>query len=328
MWTRRDAILALGSAICVPSIARAEEPGVPPPDRELRVPVEGGSLYVRVNGDLLGPRPPLVMVHGGPGGALWQFFPALPLAADRAIVLYDQLDGGRSDAPGDPSLWTVDRYVSEIDAVRRALKISDFHLLGPSWGGILANRYAARRPSGLKSLILQGAPLSSDRLKTSVEELYAALPDGAGKALLDHEAAGTMDSPEYGEAFRVFFKKHLGRTSAKSVAMPYMSGLPEDRGDALAQTMVGGKISGFTGRLRDLDDEPLLAQIAVPTMVLFGEHDIMTRSAQQAVVRQLRQGTLMEIPGAGHMTQFDQGEAWRDAIRQFLFANNGAAASA
>lgn len=322
MWTRREAILACASAACVPAIVGAAEPGVPPADRELRVPVRGGSLYVRVNGDLAGPRPPLLMVHGGPGGALWQFFPALPLAADRAIILYDQLDSGRSDSPGDPSNWTVDRYVSEIEAVRSALKIKDFHLLGHSWGGILANRYAAARPRGLKSLILQGAPLSDRRLEASVRELYGALPNGLGAVLLKHEQAGTMDNSEYGEAFAVFLKKHLRRTSMKSVGLPYMSSLPEDRGDALAKAMVGGKISGFEGRLKALDDEPLLARIAVPTLVLFGQYDIMTRAAEQAVARRLRNGTIFEIADAGHMAQFDQPEAWRGAIAKFLSAHD------
>jgi pimeloyl-ACP methyl ester carboxylesterase len=86
--------------------------------------------------------------------------------------------------------------------------------------------------------------------------------------------------------------------------------------------MVGGKISGFAGRLRGLDDEPLLARIAVPTLVLFGQYDIMTRSSQQGVVQQLRNGSIFEIPEAGHMAQFDQPDAWRGAIRQFLAAHD------
>lgn len=327
MWTRREAILACAAAAYVTGSAAAAEPGVPPADRELRVPVKGGSLYVRINGDLKSRRPPLIMVHGGPGGALFQFFPALPLAADRAIILYDQLDSGRSAAPGDPSNWTVDRYVSEIEAVRSALRINTFHLLGHSWGGILANRYAARRPRGLKSLILQGAPLSDRRLEASVRELYAALPDGLGAVLLRHEQAGTMDSEEYRQAARVFFKKHLNRTSMRSVALPYVEGLPEDRGDALAQAMVGGKISGFAGRLKGLDDERLLARIAVPTLILFGQYDIMTRSAEQEVARQLRHGALFEIADAGHMAQFDQPEVWRAAIRRFIAAHDGSRSS-
>lgn len=319
MWTRRAAFFAGLSATILPSIAHAFiEPGVPPADRETRVPVKGGSIYVRINGNLSGPRPPVIMVHGGPGGALFQFFPALPLASDRAVILYDQLDSGRSDAPGDPENWSVDRYVSEIDAIRLALSLKDFHLLGHSWGGILANRYAANRPQGLKSLVLQGAPLSDRRLEASVKSLYAALPNGVGTILLKHERAGTTASAEYGEAISLFFKKHLSRTSMKSVALPYVANIPMDRGDALASTMVGGKISGFNGKLKGLNDEPLLGRINVPTLILFGQFDIMTRSAERAIARRLRHGTLVELADAGHMAQFDQPEAWRRAVGTFL----------
>lgn len=97
MMIDRRTMLAGAAALAFAAPAAGQ---VPPADRDLRVPVTGGSLYVRVNGNLAGPKPPLMLVHGGPGGALWQFFPTLPLAADRAIILYDQLDSGRSDAPG------------------------------------------------------------------------------------------------------------------------------------------------------------------------------------------------------------------------------------
>ena len=320
----RRAMIATGAlAASLPRWAMAaNEPGVPRADQELRVPVTGGNIYVRVNGDLRSGRPPLLMVHGGPGGALWQFFPALPLAKDRAIVLYDQLDSGRSDAPGDRQNWTIDRFVSEISAIRTALQIDRLHLLGHSWGGVIANRYAAGRPDGLKSLILQGTPLSDRRLAESVRELYASLPDQTRAVLLAHEQAGTTDDPEYGKAFETFGSKYLWRTSTRNVAMPYMAPTPEDRGIALAQAMTGGRISGFGGKLKGLDDEPLLASIGVPTLVLFGQYDLLTRKAEASVRRQLKKGAMQELEGAGHMAQFDQPEAWRSAVSNFVAAHD------
>ncbi|UAL09668.1 alpha/beta fold hydrolase [Caulobacter segnis] len=312
--TRRTVMGGLAAASV--SLAAAE-PGVPAADRELRVPVKGGGLYVRVNGELNGPRPPLLCVHGGPGGALWQLFPALPLAKDRAVVLYDQLDSGRSDAPGDPANWTVDRFASEITAIRQALGIQRLHLLGHSWGGIVANRYAAGRPAGLNSLILQGAPLSDRGLKVSVDSLYAALPDGQGRIL----ASGSPDDPAYALALKAFMRKHLARTSVRDVGMPYMAATPEDRGDALAMALTGGRIDGFDGVLKGFDDEPLLGRVAAPTQLLFGEFDIMTRAAETRLVGRLARGSLKEIPDAGHMIQFDQPDAWRAAVSAFLRAN-------
>lgn len=322
--SRRTIIVSSLLAAIMPRAALAtQDTGVPPADKELRVPVPGGNIYVRVNGSLTSGRAPLIMVHGGPGGALWQLFPALPLAADRAIILYDQLDSGRSDAPGDKANWTVDRYASEIEAIRAALKIKAFHLYGHSWGGIVANRYAARRPAGLQSLTLQGTPLSAARLDASVRSLYDALPDGAGAIIERNERAGTFDDPAYGEAITAFMRKHLNRTSTKSVAMPYMASLPADRGDALAMAMTGGALAPFGGILKDFDDEKLLAEIAVPTLLLCGEFDIMTPAATRAMLPALKHGSFLQINGAGHMAQFDQPEAWRTAFSEFIAKSEG-----
>ena len=329
MWSRRESLIAGASAAILPALLKAApvvEPGVPPADRELRVPVKGGSIYVRVNGNLAGPKPPIMMVHGGPGGALFQFFPALPLASERAVILYDQLDSGRSDAPNDKANWTVERYVSEIDAIRVALGVRHLHLLGHSWGGILATRYAAARRKGLQSLILQGTPPSDARLKASVEQRYAELPDNMGAVLLQHGRDATVKGPEYDKAHVAFMGKYLvgkdGRKGLQSAAMPYVSRLPEDRGDALAEYMIGNRIDGFGGLLKGFDDEPLLRKINVPTLVMFGEYDLMTRAAEEATVRKLRHGSLFEVKGAGHMAQFDQPEAWRVAISQFVSAHD------
>lgn len=313
MLDRRSLIAGIAAATAMP--LRGAEAGVPPADRELRVPVKGGKLYVRVNGNLAAKRPPLLLVHGGPGGALWQFFPALPLAGDRAIILYDQLDSGRSDAPGDPANWTVDRFVDEIDAVRSALDVQTLHLLGHSWGGIVANRYAARRPAGLRSLILQGAPLSARRSAASVKTLLAALPDGAG-ALIE---ANDPKAPGYNAAMQAFMKKHLGRTSLRDVALPYMAPTPEDRGEAVGVALTGGDLTaGFSGVLKGFDDEPLLRRITVPTLLLRGEDDIMTAAATRALLPLLKRGSFAEVAGAGHMTQFDRPDAWRAAVAEFI----------
>lgn len=291
---------------------------MPPADRELRVPVPGGKLYVRVNGDLKSAKPPLLLVHGGPGGALWQFFPALPLASERAIILYDQLDSGRSDAPGDKANWTVDRFAAEIGAIRAALDLQRLHLLGHSWGGIVANRYAATRPPGLLTLILQGTPPSDSAARASMAEVLSKLPDGAGAVIAAHERAGTTSDPAYGTAMQLFFRKHLARTSVRSIAMPYMEGTPDDRGNALASAMTGEQINGFGGVLKGFDDTPLMRRIKVPTLLLCGEFDIMTPTATRALLPLLQRGSFKELAGAGHMAQFDKPDAWRQAVGEFI----------
>lgn len=327
-FTRRSAILrasvilAAGAFVGTTRILRAAEAGVPSADQELRVAVKGGSLYVRTNGNLAGPKAPLLLVHGGPGGALWQMFPALPLAKDRAVILYDQLDSGRSDAPGDPANWTVDRFVGEIGAIRAALGVQRLHLLGHSWGGIVAHRYAATQPSGLLSVTLQGAPLSAQAGYDSIRSLLPSLPNDAAEVIAAAKASGDYSKSTYADAEMAFMRKHLFRTSVRDIAMPYMTDLPPDRGDALASAMTGNQLlNGFGGVLRDFDDTGISARVSAPVMLLCGEYDIMTPAATRAMLPLFGQATFKELAGAGHMAQFDQPDAWREAISIFMAAH-------
>jgi proline iminopeptidase len=82
--------------------------------------------------------------------------PLAALGKDRPVVFWDQLDCGESDHPHNPANWTIERYVSEIDALRSGLGLTELHILGSSYGGLLAAEYASRRPKGLNSCILAG----------------------------------------------------------------------------------------------------------------------------------------------------------------------------
>lgn len=304
----------------------ATEAGVLDFDRELRVPVLGGNIYVRVNGRLDQRRPPLLFVHGGPGAAMCQFFPALPLATQRGLILYDQLDSGRSDAPGDRANWTVDRFVDEIDAIRMALGVERLHIIGHSWGGIVANRYAARRPRGLRSLILQGAPLSAVRFAEGLRTLAAQLPpaDAATLAARFREGSAAVNDAALRQALTAFNRRYIAtpatRSSTCEICLPYMASTPEDRGDAVAMALIGDDLigAGFGGVLRGFDDERLLSRVTVPTLLLRGELDIVTREATRALLPMLRKGSYAEIAGASHMAQFDQPSAWRNIVADFI----------
>jgi proline iminopeptidase len=104
---------------------------------------------------------PLLCLHGGPGFTHYYLEPLEALADRRRVICYDQLGCGRSDRPGDLSLWNVDRFVAELAQVRSALKLDRLHLFGGSWGGMLAMRYVLDRQRDqpdLESPILCGSP--------------------------------------------------------------------------------------------------------------------------------------------------------------------------
>ena len=122
----------------------------PAPESSGFVDVPGGRIWYRSNGDRHRDRVPLLIVHGGPGMQHDYLLPLTELAEERRVILYDQLDCGRSDRPGDPANWTFERYLAEIEYLRQGLGLERCHLLGNSWGGSLAAVYAGAGSSGLE----------------------------------------------------------------------------------------------------------------------------------------------------------------------------------
>ena len=83
----------------------------------------------------------LLLLHGGPGLSCdYVRDTHARLAGDRfRVVAFDQLGSGDSDRPMDSGLWTLDRFVAEVEAVRTGLGLGPVHLLGQSWGAFLAS---------------------------------------------------------------------------------------------------------------------------------------------------------------------------------------------
>lgn len=141
---RREVLAGLAAGlVAAPALARTLRIRTEP-DREGMVAVAGGRVYVRINGDLNGPRPPLIYAHGGPGSGHAGLLPLTALADERAVILWDQLDSGRSDAPLDPHNWRVERFVDEFDRIRSALGIRRWHV----GGGAGAARWRSNMAQG------------------------------------------------------------------------------------------------------------------------------------------------------------------------------------
>src|SRR5262249_20604241 len=153
-----------------------------------------------------------VVLHGGPGGTSCGYSVLAPLGTDRPVVLYDQLGSGRSGRPADRTLWTVDRFVDELDAVRKKLGLKRIHLMGHSWGASLAAAYLLRKGTkGVESLILASALLSTPDWIRDADELRKQLPASVQEALRKHEEAGTTDSAEYRFAEREYTERFVRR---------------------------------------------------------------------------------------------------------------------
>ncbi len=81
--------------------------------------VPGGPVWYRVSGN--GTGIPLLVLHGGLGGTSCGSAALAPLSSGRKLVVYDQLGSGRSGRSTNRTLWRVERFVEELDAVRKQL---------------------------------------------------------------------------------------------------------------------------------------------------------------------------------------------------------------
>ena len=231
---------------------------------------------------------PLLCLHGGPG-ASHDYLESLGAMAKlgRSVIFYDQLGCGNSEQPDDPSLWQVPLFVEEVGVVRRALGLGRLHLLGQSWGGMLAMEYALTQPVGLASLTIASSPASMIQWVAKANRLRADLPANVLTMLQLHEAAGTTNSGEYLTAMMEFYRRHVIRLDPMPDAVARTFAKLE-RNPQVYHTMNGPSEFHVVGNLKDWDIVDRLSEIDTPTLVTSGRHDEATPLIAETVHRGIR----------------------------------------
>lgn len=280
---------------------------------EGRVDVPGGRVWYRVAGDDRD-GVPLLCLHGGPGFTHDALSPLAGLP-DRPVVLYDQLGSGRSDRPGDPGLYRLERYVEEVDRVRQAVAPGDFHLLGHSWGGALALAYAATDPQGLRSLVLASPLVTTARWLEDAGRLRAELPADVEEVLRHHEDSGFTGCPEYVAATIEFYRRHLCRLQ------PWPEELERsfaEMGADVYETMWGPTEFHATGTLRDLDLVPRLEELAVPVLFTCGRHDEARPETVASFADRMDGAETVVFEESSHSAPLEETERFLQVVRDFL----------
>src|SRR5438477_2855338 len=156
----------------------------------------GSRTWYRVVGERSAQGVPLLALHGGPGSTHNYFAPLERLADDRPVVLYDQIGCGNSDRPTDIE-WGLAVFRDEVNAVRSQLGLDRIHLLGTSWGGMLALEHVLSGATGITGLILSSTLVSTEEWVRELKRFRAELSSDVMVTLDRHECAGSYDDPEY-----------------------------------------------------------------------------------------------------------------------------------
>ncbi len=305
---RRGFVVIGAAGLASPSLAKIGPllPGVRiRPDREQMIAVPGGRAYVRINGNLAGPRPPLICVNGGPGSSHANFLNATSLADERAVILYDQLDTGRSDQPGKQENWRVERFVDELAAIGTALSIGRWHVLGASWGGTVALEYAARRPAELASVVLQSPLVSTALWLDDARRLQSRMPPATRRTLAACERA-IVSGPPCEVATEAFYARHVRRDEVPAAVDAYAKALPRRFSTDLYEYMWGPTEFSSTGTLRNYDGRPLLEQLeGRKTLFLAGRHDEATPATVARFARIVPHASFRVIEHSAHSAWID-----------------------
>ena len=281
-----------------------------------------GDFHVWIKRHGNNPRLKLLLLHGGPG-ATHEYFDAFDSFLPKEGIEYydyDQLGSGKSDQPNDDDLWTIPRFVSEVDQVRRAIggTKDNFCLLGHSWGGMLAMEYALAHQDQIKCLVISNMMASIPAYNDYAHKVLEPRMDPAVlKRILDMEAAGKTEQPAYMALLMPnWYEQHILRRPADQWPDGVVRAFTHINRH-LYVLMQGPSEMGASGRLANWDRFADLKRIQVPTLVISGKYDTMDPAYMAAMARQLPHGELAATNG-GHMAMYDDQPAYFAKLTAFL----------
>ena len=296
---------------------------IPEPRRVGTVDFRGWQTWYRVTGDLDAAKTPLVVLHGGPGAAHNYTLRIAGIAAQgRPVIHYDQLGIGNSTHLPDrgADFWTVQLFLDELDTVLDSLGVRDrYHLLGQSWGGMLAAEYALKYQQNLKGLVISNMMMSIPQYNDYAQKVIMPAMDQKALAEIKQlEAAGKYEDPRYMELLMPnHYTQHLLR-------MP-----PEQWPDPVNRTfkhvnpkiyvpMQGPSELGASGKLVNWDRTADLKNITVPTLVIGAQYDTMDPKHMEWMSKQLPKGRYLFCPNGSHLAEYDDQQTFFRGLIAFL----------
>ena len=281
----------------------------------IRQPVTVDSHQVMTFTAGSGPRT-VLLVHGGPGCPsryLRDSHEAL-VGYGITLVTWDQLGCGESDRPGDPALWTIERFVAEMETVRAALGLAEVDVVGQSWGGVLGLEYLLRHPGRVRTFVAADTAFDLPRMQRGFEQKKQALGAETVVMMARHEAEGTTDHPEYQAAVTLLMHRHVCRLHPWPESLTWcMQNLGED----VFGRLFGPYFFQCSGTLRDWDRMDKLGSVQTPVLLVHGEHDYIVPELAAMARDRLPNSTVAFFPGCSHMPFFEAPEQYLEALITF-----------
>jgi 3-oxoadipate enol-lactonase len=256
--------------------------------------------------------PGLLLVHGF-GGAKEDFADHLEaLAVDHRVVVFDHRGHGSSDAPDDPTAYSLDQLAADTVAVADAYALRDLRLLGHSMGGMVTRRVVIAQPERAAAWVfMDTSPGSPPGIDPDVVAFGVAIVQAEGMAALRaaQDELDPLGSAAYQRVLteRPGFREYVDRKWA-----------------SLSPVMWAALAVEITSQRDQLEELVAAASVArPPTLVLVGEQDTPFLPGSRAIADAIPGARLVVIPEGGHSPQFENPVAWREVMRAFLDGLSG-----
>lgn len=291
------------------------------------IPIETPSGKFKVWTKRVGnnPKIKLLLLHGGPG-ATHEYFECFDSYLPQEGIeyyYYDQLESAYSDQPNDSSLWSINRYVDEVEQVRKALGLNEdnFYLLGHSWGGILGIEYALQHQDKMKGLIVSNMMASiPEYIRYAAEVLGPQLPAEVLREIKELEANNDFLNPRYLELINThYYPNHVLRMPLEEWPDPVNRAFAK-LNYGLYLAMQGPSEFGIVGdaKIKNWDRTVDLEKINIPVLTIGGAYDTMDPKHMEWMAGAFANGQYLHCPNGSHMAMYDDQETYVNGVVKFL----------
>lgn len=281
--------------------------------------VKGGKVWYRISGQDKD-KTPLIALHGGPGAPHYCLEPLEALSNERPVILYDQLGCGKSDRPRDKSLWTIGHFTEELDQIRNTLGLKKAHILGHSWGTMIAVDYMlTRKPQGVVSLILSGPCLSASLWYADCRRYISEMGEKEKRVILHAESTGNFKDPQYQETVDLFYKSHLCRLQPWPDCIKKTFG---EMGVDVYESMWGPSEFTISGTLKSYERAHNLKEIKTPALFTCGRYDEASPESTKHYHEMMPGSEYVVFEDASHMHHLEKTDQYIQRVRLFLDREN------
>jgi proline iminopeptidase len=276
---------------------------------------KGVQLHYRVLGN---GGAPIVLIHGGPGFTSdYLADDLMAMARNHSLLIYDQRGIGRSTLVSDSTALAAQRYVEDLEAIRKHLGLPQLTLLGHSWGAAPAALYAMQYPERVNRMILVGTIPAEGRDLVSAFQKLAAARDSATRRRMAELSQGRQANPDdrtaCREYYQLWFTPFFGdREAGRRMKGNVCAGSSESLRNK-------PNVDRFTfASLGSWDWLPALSKTEVPTLIIHGELDPLPIESARKWAATMPNARLLELKGIGHFPYVEAPEAFFAAVDQFL----------